>query len=331
MPVPALNSIAHLLVDGACAAALYACGGDAAALALLYNTLAFSTQCLVGLGMDAARPRPRFLTAAACLAVALFALLPLPAVWKIVGIGLGNSLFHVGGGMETLEYSGGRAAPLGVFVAPGAVGLALGTLYPTLRMLFAVLLILTAIGMLLLSRRAVTPAAPSAAPGGVSWWVPLLLLLAVAVRAVGGAAAAFPWKTGAGLTLLLAGFVFSGKMLGGFVCDRLGAKTAALLSIPPAAVLTAFFASVPAAALLGQLLLNLTMPVTLWLLYRALPDSPGLAFGLAASALWPGALLGGMIRLSGPWVWLWVVVTFAFSLPAILIVNKKLCGKGELK
>ena len=96
MPVPALNSIAHLLVDGACAAALYACCGDAAALALLYNTLAFSTQCLVGLGMDAARPRPRFLTAAACLAVALFVLLPLPAVWKIVGIGLGNSLFHDG-------------------------------------------------------------------------------------------------------------------------------------------------------------------------------------------------------------------------------------------
>ena len=39
---------------------------------------------------------------------------------------------------------------------------------------------------------------------------------------------------------------------------------------------------------MGQFLLNLTMPVTLWLLYLAMPDSPGFAFGLAASALWPG-------------------------------------------
>ena len=53
-----LDSAAHLLVDGLCAATLFGpLGGseNLGLLILLYNTLAFSTQCLVGLIADRGR------------------------------------------------------------------------------------------------------------------------------------------------------------------------------------------------------------------------------------------------------------------------------------
>jgi hypothetical protein len=117
---------------------------------------------------------------------------------------------------------------------------------------------------------------------------------------------------------LLTAFVFAGKALGGFVCDRLGAKKAALISIPAATVCIALFYGSAAASLLGQLLLNLTMPITLWLLYCAMPDAPGFAFGLAASALWPGTLGGMLIELTGPARRVLLLLSFLFGLWAIL-------------
>ena len=116
----------------------------------------------------------------------------------------------------------------------------------------------------------------------------------------------------------------AGKTLGGFVCDRLGAAKTAWLSIPLAAVCIAFFSGYAVPSLLGQLLLNLTMPVTLWLLYRAMPGEPAFAFGLAASALWPGTIAGMLFQLTGPALWACVIVSFAFGLFAILYSVKTL-------
>ena len=328
-----LNALAHLLVDGLCAATVFGPVRDAPGfteLVLLYNTLAFSTQCLVGLAADRIG-RHGGGAAAAAIAVVLGFVLPVPAWLRICLIGAGNSLFHVAGGVMTLERSGGKAGPLGVFVAPGAVGLTLGTLWPQLGSLFAPLLVAFALAVILLEKAVPVKELPEhrgEPPIGLA--IPLLLTLAVAVRAVGGCAVSFPWKTGALMALLMTAFVFAGKTAGGFLCDRLGPGKTALISIVPAAVLIAFCSAWAVPALAGQLLLNLTMPVTLWLLYRAMPDSPGFAFGLAAAALWPGTIAGGLMHLTGPLLWLCVIVSFVFGLGAILYAEKTLNRKGRL-
>ena len=74
---------------------------------------------------------------------ALGGLLPLPGYLLALVIGLGNSLFHVAGGTVTLK-GAKDAGPLGVFVAPGAVGLALGTLWPGLRLWLCAAALVTA-------------------------------------------------------------------------------------------------------------------------------------------------------------------------------------------
>ena len=315
------DALAHFLVDAMCAATvLGALGSDLPTLILLYNTLAFSTQCLVGLAADRLRRHGVF-AVAALLAVAAGAMLPLPAVLRVCVLGMGNSVFHVAAGARTLERSGGKAGPLGLFVAPGAVGLSLGILFPGLRPVFAALAVIVTAILIPLSRG--TDIEPRREKRPIPLSPVLLLTAAVAVRAVGGSVVSFPWQTSASLSLLTVGFVFAGKALGGMLCDRAGPVKSALLSILPAGLLIAFASRWMVPSLLGQFALNLTMPVTLWLLYRTMPDSPGFAFGLAASALWPGTIAGGLIRLTGPLQWIFVLVCFLFGLWAILTCAKR--------
>ncbi|MBQ9459626.1 MAG: hypothetical protein IJU66_06795 [Oscillospiraceae bacterium] len=146
-----VNSLAHLLVDGLCAAVIFGQVGASehlAALILTYNTLAFSTQCLVGIAADRLRRHGISASAAMALVILGFAL-PLPDVLRVCCAGVGNSVFHVALGSMTLERCGGKASHLGIFVAPGAVGLTLGTLFPELGVWFALLLALCAAAVLL--------------------------------------------------------------------------------------------------------------------------------------------------------------------------------------
>lgn len=331
--VLAINSIAHLCVDAVCACTLLGVLKDRAELALLiflYNTLAFSTQCLVGLAADRVKRHPLFVSLAEA-SVAFGFLLPLPALLRVVFIGIGNSVFHVAAGAMTLEASENRAAPLGVFVAPGAIGVTLGTLYPFLGKYFALALILATCIEFALDRsfsateigvNADKSSLPFTRKGGVM--LALFLTSAVAVRAIGGSAAAFPWKSTPLLSLLLTFFVFAGKASGGFFMDRLGARRASLISIPLAAVLTAFLSGFAVPSMIGQFALNLTMPITLYLMYRAMPDSPAFAFGLAASALWPGTAMGKLLTLTGPALWACVLISFLFGLFAILHSERRI-------
>ena len=349
------NALAHFLVDAVCVAAVLgrgALGIELANAVVVYNTLAFSTQCVLGYILDRYGPCRRSLKAGGLLAcagmviVAAGALDSLTVMAAACITGLGNSLFHVAGGIVTLKRSGGKAAPLGIFVAPGAFGVTVGTLYPQLCVyLAAALLALAGFGGALylkgyaskglpVGSGAVTTesslgsgaATPESSLGGEEEPFPVatvvLLTAAVAVRAIGGSASVFSWKQGAVHTLLLTLFVFAGKALGGYLCDRIGCGKSAVLSIVPAAVLTAFFAGSMLPALAGQLLINLTMPVTLWMLYLLLPKEPGLAFGLAASALWPGTIIGMFIKLSGPARSILILASFLFGAGAILYADR---------
>lgn len=321
----ALDSITHLLVDAVCAATIFGkfSGDNLALLIIIYNTLAFSTQCVAGLITDRAG-HLRAVTAGAAFTVVLGFALPLPQEVRVVLIGLGNSLFHVGGGTRTLLNSENRAGPLGVFVAPGCIGLTLGTLFPRLGIVFAVLL--TVAALLICASKSAPDSVPvhSEKSNGSPASVLVLLTIAVAVRAIGGTCVSFPWKSGAVLSIVMTVFIFAGKTLGGFVCDRLGAGKTAVISMPLAGVLIAFCFSWMAPSLAGQLLVNLTMPVTLFLMYRAIPDSPGFAFGLAASALWPGTIAGNLIQLTGLWQAVLIIACFVFGLFSILYANRRI-------
>jgi FSR family fosmidomycin resistance protein-like MFS transporter len=291
--------LTHALVDAATAGLVLSTRGvsDAAlfSLVLLYNTVAFAPQFLLGALVDR-HCDPRRAAALGCALAALG--IPAALVDPLLGAGvagLGNALFHVGGGSLVLRASPGRAAGPGIFVAPGGIGLFVGMAmgktgtYPPALM---AALLLACCGTSLLAaappqleeppRRTPRPDSPAATL--------LLLLLVVAVRALAGMTAVFPWRNGfvMGAALVLAATL--GKALGGVAADRWGWRRISVGSLVLAAPLMTFFGDAAALGLAGSLLFQATTAVTLAAVALLLPERPAFAFGLPCLALWIGAL-----------------------------------------
>ena len=299
----ASRSAAHFAVDLACG---FVCLGvfvpgaasleEAALGVFLYNLLAFAAQPLLGAVCDRFPRRPW--AALGCLTVAAGALLGcLSLGWgAVVLCGLGNALFHPGGGRDALVSSSGTLWEGGVFVSTGALGVALGmfwgTAFPRPWMAGALAALLGLCALFCWKTPLSQPERRAAIPGASSlpfWWVVGLALGSVALRAFVGGAVPLPWKTGL-WALAAAAAAFLGKAAGGFLADRLSPRLAGvgalLLSLP----LLCLGWAHPLPSLLGLLCFNMTMPVTLGAVTDKLPNAPGLAFGLTAQFLFVGTL-----------------------------------------
>ncbi len=131
----ALYSILHFLVDGVCAFAMfgYFSTQDNWYLnVLLYNFCAFAMQMPLGVVLDGLNDRERLqkYNPSFCFAVLGVVLTLTGAFTHPVVLGLGNALFHLGGGVGTIhedQAKDWKGRGLGVFVAPGALGLYKGT------------------------------------------------------------------------------------------------------------------------------------------------------------------------------------------------------------
>lgn len=285
-----LYSLLHFLVDGVCAWAMLGYfAGDYTGI-LIYNFCAFALQLPLGAVLDrlGGRKWPLLFAASGCALTVLGALIG-PAV-----LGLGNALFHVGGGVDVIRTDcrrrlGGQA--LGVFVAPGAMGLYLGTALAKDGGLSALVLILSGASMAaLLAPMGRLPA--GANPPSPVKAHPLTLSVCcftvVALRSHVGMAVQFPWKSGAMAFCAVAAVVL-GKMAGGVLAARFGSGTVTAASLILAAAGFAL-GHVPFFGLGALLCFNMTMPLTLYALYRRFPAYPGACFGALTLALFLGFL-----------------------------------------
>ncbi len=289
--------IAHFFVDFGCA---FLCFGYAEVnlqfYLLIYNFCAFALQMPLGLLADRFGKQIRLAGVGALLTAFSLALQPKPMVGVILA-GLGNALFHVGGGVYVLRGCENKCAPLGEFVAPGAVGLFLGGYFvdawPYINPIAVfVLLVLAAV---LLFAKSEEPAAmqPSLAAKPVlskKEAVALVLLFAVVVlRSAAGFQFTFSWKTGS-TALMFAIAVMCGKELGGVLSDRFGMSRTSLVSLLVGAVLFVFADKSAVCGILAALCFNCTMPVTLFAAYKTVKGLPGFSFGLLTFALFLGLL-----------------------------------------
>lgn len=127
----AIYSVLHMFVDGVCAFAMFGTflGREQGyRYVLFYNFCAFALQMPFGAVLDLLNGRCRkeisFVTACMGVVITLIGAFMHPVV-----LGVGNALFHIGGGVGTIyedKRKGWRGRGLGVFVAPGAFGLYLG-------------------------------------------------------------------------------------------------------------------------------------------------------------------------------------------------------------
>ncbi len=307
-------SVLHFFVDGVCALAMFGRflpGEKRRFYILIYNFCAFALQMPMGVLLDAwsercgRRRECAFLTAAAGVLCTLAGAVLHPAV-----LGIGNALFHVGGGVGTIHEDGGRmwkGRGLGVFVAPGALGLYFGTLAGKSGVwrsglgIAGVCMALFGAGAAYcayLQRRMGRSGGagngleslPDSVPTGTFRLWPVTVCLAVVIlRSYMGMAVDFSWKSGvpAGALAVLA--LAAGKTAGGFAAARYGLRGTAVISLGAAAVCYLFPASMPLG--LGALFLfNMTMPMTLYFLVCHMSRMPGFAFGILTFGLFLGFL-----------------------------------------
>ena len=276
-----LYALLHFFVDGICAwAMLGRLEGDFGGI-LIYNFCAFALQFPLGAVLDRldGRKTPLIFAGTGCVLTVLGAWTH-PAV-----LGLGNALFHVGGGVDVIR-DGGRCENLGIFVAPGAMGLYLGGL---LAGKMPWLLLPVGVLMALLLKNIRIPEKISTVPSQKPSISAALCCFAVVVlRSLVGFQVVFPWKTGA-LAFAAVAAVVLGKMLGGILAARFGSPRVTVWSLALAAVGYALGA-VPAFGLLALVCFNMTRPLTLYALWRRFQDYPGSVFGSLTLALFLGFL-----------------------------------------
>ncbi len=296
----AVYSVSHALVDATCAATLFAVvasGQDElrnlSQLVILYDILAFSPQPLLGLVADKFK-LPVYAAVSGILLVAASTLFLPIHLFAALLAGIGNALFHIGGGIITLDLASGKATLPGIYVAPGALGLMIGTLIGKNGHFIAwpFILLLMIFAMLALRIPKPETTAPRELPADLRWFetIILLLLVSIAIRGMVGAALVLPWKSDRVLLVVLTLAIVLGKAFGGILGDQFGWTTVAVSGLIISAPLLTFFAQMPVLAILGIFLFNLSMPITLICLARMLPGKNGFAFGLTALALILGAL-----------------------------------------
>lgn len=288
----AIYSLAHFAVDMCCAYIMLSAAKTAENF-LIYNFFAFAMQMPIGVAADAINKNSLFAGVGIFFVSAAFLFSsPLAAA---VAAGTGNAMFHIGGGTEVL-YESEKTSRLGVFVAPGALGLFLGALLSKTKGVGVILAVsLIFLGILFFIPGLLCEKSFKTANGELSLKTDkngiicvLCAFIVVLLRSFTGFMSVFSWKTGVYSVLAVLALAL-GKAAGGFVCDRIGKGALTAISLGLSGVLF-LFSNVPAIGLTAVFLFNMSMPVTLDLAAKSFKGARGFSFGLMTFALFLGFL-----------------------------------------
>jgi FSR family fosmidomycin resistance protein-like MFS transporter len=292
---------AHALVDATCAGIIFNMSNIQTIsalkffyLAILYNLLAFGLQPFIGLISDKLQT-PRFFTILGCIIIAVSTIVfPVSNSFGICFAGLGNAVFHIGGGSVSLNLTPKRASAPGIFVAPGALGLFIGTIigksgyfigwpFALSLIIFCIMINIISIPKINYDRQG------NKVEFNLLRLIVLLLLISIAVRSLVGLSLVFPWKSNMILLVILTLAVVLGKALGGILADRFGWIEVSIIALLISSPLISFGSVNPYFAITGVFLFNMTMPVTLVAISNMFAGRPGFSFGLTCLALIIGA------------------------------------------
>ena len=249
---------------------------------ILYNFFAFAFQVPMGFIMDK-------LKLYKYVGILGFLIIGICYIWGFGNpiilsslVGIGNGLFHLEGGVNAFENSKGKAFLNGFFVAPGTWGIFFGTFFHSQLAITWVPLILIGLAIILLlfvqrdKVEYVESEQKKIKESGRMFRIHeilsivLLIGVSIIVRSIGGGAIKYTWKPAnlLWIGIMYTGFVFLGKMLGGFIGDRIGLKKTALGALILACISLLIGFNVPTFGYLGIFLFNIPMSITLLLLEK---------------------------------------------------------------
>ena len=298
-----IYSFSHFVVDLCCAAFIYhfivsefGITTRVSLFILLYDFLAFVLQLPFGILFNN-KNKNSFISIVGCFLILIAYLLNMIPIIPIVLIGVGNALFHIGGGIDVLNISNKKASKIGLYVAPGALGLFIGCSINKLEYpiyLIIILLIITILLLSILYKKYNT----NIKQKDISVFdfkykkriIIYLIFLTICIRGYIGFILNYSWKSSFSLLLLSVIMVALGKAIGGLLADKFGLEKVGFLSLLTSSILFIISFKSMIVALISILLFNMTMPITLILLSNYLKNY-GRAFGINTVALFLGSLL----------------------------------------
>lgn len=297
-------STIHFIVDFSCAALVanviipQLTGSFSLFLAIvIYNFFAFAIQLPIGILVDKIN-KNALCSALGCILVILAFRISKFSIISCLIAGIGNAMFHIGGGIDVLNISNKKATLSGIFVSTGALGIFLGNkvtsidfniIYFTIIILLlstiALIWLYTQIKNKLNNKVVLVPNINKK-----ELVVIICLILTVCIRSYVGSILSFSWKSSYILALLFVFGVILGKMFGGLLGDKFGFIEVSVFSLILSAILFtgAFYSSI--CGIVAVLLFNMTMPITLTSLANIFNNNKGFAFGLLTFALFLGAV-----------------------------------------
>ncbi|MCX6748941.1 MAG: hypothetical protein NT076_05025 [Candidatus Pacearchaeota archaeon] len=297
----AVYSFAHAVVDMVCAIVIFSIVrfntmgfNEFFNLVVLYGLIAFGLQVVFGMICDKLKSPKLFAVFGIILTLISTLFITQSPIFAIILAGIGNALFHIGGGTISLNITPKKATAPGIYVAPGAIGLFLGILIgkkELLPIMFSIiLLILTLILVLVTAQPKIDYKQKQLKKSNIFWLIVIFILLSVIIRSFIGFMIVFPWKSNLTLGILFILGVFLGKAFGGILGDKFGWMKVGVTSLLISAFLLAFGANNPILGIIGIFLFNMTMPITLTIISNMFLGRPGFAFGLTVLALIVGTL-----------------------------------------
>lgn len=306
---------------------------------LLYNLLAFALPAVLGMIADLWNKNALF-AALGCAAVLAAYYFRTHTETGIFLVGIGNGIFHLGGGLDILNLGTDKFYRSGVFISTGTIGVWMGTqtgknFYP----FWNPMMFLLGCSVIMLLMYFIRTQKEGKSQNQAFQFPYLdkdrrkavfLLFSVVVLRSVFGNLNGFSWKEDGYWVFLFTLFTALGKAAGGYGADWLGEKKISMVSLGCSAVLAFAADSSAAAGCAMTLCFQMTMPVTLILLVRIFPQAKGWAFGILMLALFLGTLpfmKSPLISVSGWYLFGISMVSLIILQKAVRLLEKKETGE----
>ena len=304
--VVSIYSIIHAVVDMACAmliigilAPKMAGSFNLVVAVFLYNFFAFAFQLPLGIIADKIN-KNALVSAAGCFIIIIAYFLNMFGILACVIAGIGNALFHLGGGIDTLNIAKGKASLPGIYVATGAFGLFIGMKcwYLGLNKFYIMGIVLAICGIALIwlykmakGKFDINNEIPEFEYITKKEQIIMYaILIVICIRGYYSLTLNFDWKTNFTIGLITVIAVVLGKMLGGIIGDKVGFKKTTTVSLILSAILFIFAFDNMICGIIAILLFNMTMPITLIVLSNTFNKNKGMAFGMTTFALFIGTI-----------------------------------------
>jgi len=254
---------------------------------IIYNVIAFGLQPFFGYFADQKNLYFVYILLGLLLPLVALQMISLGVIAIILAT-LGNAMYHVGGGVLSINLYPNKAAPAGFFVAPGALGVLAGTVlangYSSPVLYISLIVIVTLLALFFIFKSHINNHTYQPIPKNFIKII-YLILIVVLIRGLIGTMLILTWKSEIWLLLALTLGVFAGKFFGGWLGDLFGYKLIGIGGLVISFPLLILGHQMPLFGILGAFFFNLTMAITLFIIIQNLGKYKGTAFGLTTLSL----------------------------------------------